>query len=314
MSKNYTFYRNNFPSSDGLNRIACYFYIPIKSAPRAVLQISHGMCEYLRRYEPFADYLCDKGYIVCGNDHLGHGDTATSVEDLGFTAKGGGAEFMVDDVYTLTQKLRTDFEGLPIVLLGHSMGSFIARRYLEKYPNAVDAAILSGTGGPNNPTGFGKALTRFLMLFYGERHRSDFIQKVAMGSYNDHFREENSSFSWVTRDRNITNAYANDPFCNFTFTLRGYYDLFYLLGKVSDRNWAGKLKRDLPILMVSGDQDPVGNYGKGVIAIYNRLISSGMTDVTLKLYPGARHEMLNEINQSEVFDDIAEWLDLKIRS
>lgn len=311
MKSDYRFYRNNLPSTDGIHQLACFYYVPMTTAPHAVVQISHGMCEYVRRYEPLAEYLCALGYIVCGNDHLGHGETARDAEELGYTVKGGGAEYLVDDVYALTQEIRTNFEELPVILLGHSMGSFIARRYLEKYPDAVDAAIISGTGGPESPTGFGKAFVRFLMFFFGEKYRSGLVQKIAFGSYNKHYKREKSPAAWVTRDKDILAKYEADPFCNFRFTLRGFHDLFTLLGNVSNEKWATHLKKDLPILMVSGDDDPVGNYGKGVKEVYNRLLGAGMTDVRLHLYEGARHEVFNELCRDEGFRDVARWLEEK---
>ncbi len=309
MEKNYTLYKATYPSSDGQNTIVFYRYVPRETAPRAILQISHGMCEYIGRYEPFADYLCGLGYLVAGNDHIGHGETAKSEADLGFT---GGAECLVDDVYRLTECLKAEYPGLPVVLFGHSMGSFVARRYLEKYPEAADAAMISGTGGPDSPTGFGKALTRFLMLFHGERYRSTFVKNIAFMGYNKHFESENCKDAWISRDREIVARYGKDPLCQFTFTLRGYYDLFTLLGKVSKKTWAGNLKKDLPILMISGDDDPVGAYGVGVKKVYDRMLAAQMSDVTLKLYDGARHEVLNETNRAEVFADIAAWLEQKI--
>ncbi len=312
MEPNYTLLQDRYLSSDKNSQIAWYVYSPKSIAPRAVVQISHGMCEYIGRYEAFADFLCEKGYIVAGNDHIGHGESATCEADLGFTALGGGAELMVDDVYTLTEKLKTEYAGLPVVLLGHSMGSFVVRRYLEKYPDVVDAAIISGTGGPDSPTGFGKMLTKALMTFKGERYRSGFVKNIAFMGYNKHFESENCKDAWISRDREIVARYGKDPYCQFTFTLRGYYDLFDLLGKVSKKTWAQNLKKDLPLLMISGDDDPVGAYGVGVKKIYDRMLAAKMTDVTLKLYAGARHEVLNELNRAEVFADIAAWLEQKI--
>ena len=311
MEKSYTFHRDCYPSKDGRSQVACYFYVPSAFTPRAVVQISHGMCEYVKRYEPFAEYLCQKGYVVCGNDHLGHGETAANERELGYTAKGGGAEYMVEDVYTLTQKIRAEYQGLPVILLGHSMGSFIARYYLKKYPNAVEAAIISGTGGPESPTALGKALTRCMMLFFGEHHRSNLIKNIVFFGYNKRFADENSQNSWISRDKKVVERYSQDPYCRYVFTLRGYYDLFYLLGVVSKKTWPCELKQDLPILIISGDMDPVGNYGKGVKTVYDRMIQAGMRDVVLKLYSGARHEVLNEINRQEVFLDIINWLEEK---
>ena len=309
MDSVYTVHRDTYLSADAKHPIVYYVYIPKNREPRAIVQISHGMCEYIGRYEPFAAFLCEKGYVVAGNDHVGHGASAAREADLGFTA---GAENLVDDVHTLTERLKNEYRGLPLVLLGHSMGSFVARRYLEKYPDAADAAIISGTGGADSPTGFGKLLTKTMMLFKGERYRSELVKSIAFMGYNKHFEAENCKDAWISRDREIVERYGKDPLCQFTFTLRGYYDLFDLLGKVSDKAWAGNLKKDLPILMISGEDDPVGAYGVGVRKIYDRLTRAQMTDVSLRLYAGARHEMLNETNRVEVFADIAAWLEQKI--
>ena len=309
MDSVYTVHQDTYLSADAKHTIVYYVYIPKNREPRAIVQISHGMCEYIGRYEPFAAFLCEKGYVVAGNDHVGHGASAASEADLGFTA---GAENLVDDVHTLTERLKNEYRGLPLVLLGHSMGSFVARRYLEKYPDAADAAIISGTGGPDSPTGFGKLLTKTMMLFKGERYRSELVKSIAFMGYNKHFEAENCKDAWISRDREIVERYGKDPLCQFTFTLKGYYDLFDLLGKVSDKAWAGNLKKDMSILMISGEDDPVGAYGVGVRKIYDRLTRAQMTDVSLRLYAGARHEMLNETNRVEVFADIAAWLEQKI--
>ncbi|MBO4979065.1 MAG: lysophospholipase [Clostridia bacterium] len=309
MDSVYTVHRDTYLSADAKHTIVYYVYIPKNREPRAIVQISHGMCEYIGRYEPFAAFLCEKGYVVAGNDHVGHGASAANEADLGFTS---GAENLVDDVHMLTERLKNEYRGLPLVLLGHSMGSFVARRYLEKYPGAADAAIISGTGGPDSPTGFGKLLTKTMMLFKGERYRSELVKSIAFMGYNKHFEAENCKDAWISRDREIVERYGKDPLCQFTFTLKGYYDLFDLLGKVSDKAWAGNLKKDLPILMISGEDDPVGAYGVGVRKIYDRLTRAQMTDVSLRLYAGARHEMLNETNRVKVFADIAAWLEQKI--
>ncbi len=304
--KSYTLERGGFPSSDGINNIAYYVFVPKKS-PRAILQISHGMCEHIMRYEEFADFLCSEGFAVCGNDHIGHGNTAPDDASLGYTGK-GGADTMVNDLHKMSEIIKVKYPSIPLVLLGHSMGSFVARLYLATYTDSADAAIISGTGGPESPTAMGKLLARLNILLCGERNRSKLIDNIAFGSYAKKYPKGSSEYFWITRDSEILEKYANDKFCTFKFTARGYYDLFDLLGRVSEKSWANKLRRDLPILMVSGDMDPVGNYGKGVMTVYNRLRAAGMSDVTLKLYPDGHHEMLNEVNRDEVYGDILAWL------
>lgn len=305
--KSYTLKTGSFRSSDGVNKVAYYLFVPYKT-PTAILQISHGMCEHIMRYEPFADFLCECGVAVCGNDHLGHGNTAADDSALGYTAKRGGVDFMLADLHKLTELIRGEYSDIPHILLGHSMGSFLAREYLARYKESADAAIISGTAGTENPTWVGKLVARLNMCFFGEKNRSRFINTLAFGGYAKKYPKDAPEYFWISRDEDIRRAYANDRFCTFKFTSAAYYDLFDVLGRVSRRSWAKKLKKDTPILMISGDMDPVGNYGKGVMKIYRRLKEAGIGDVTLRLYPDGHHEMLNEINRYDVFYDILSWL------
>lgn len=300
--------RIGFTSADGKTKVAGYIFEPL-TQPRGIVQISHGMCEYVMRYEALARELCGAGYVVCGNDHLGHGNTAAEEKDLGFTASGGGADHIVRDLYKMTEIIKEKYKGIPVVLLGHSMGSFVARRYISEYGSGLCGAIISGTAGPESPTGAGKLLAKIIMAFRGERHRSNFLKNISMGSYNKRFKDENCPESWLSRDEKIRSMYADDPFCSFTFTVRAYHDLFTLLGSVSEKGWAGSVPRDLPILMISGDMDPVGNYGTGVRRVHDSLVAAGVKDITLKLYSGGRHEMFNETNRAEVISDTVAWLD-----
>lgn len=310
MENTCTLYRDYVPSTDGQNRLAYYAYAPTGVVPRAVIQICHGMREYTRRYEYVARKLCALGYAVCGHDHLGHGETAKDEADLGFIADKKGAQILVDDLYAVTKKIRADFEGLPVILLGHSMGSFVGRALVSQYPDAVDGFVISGTGGPESPTALGKLVAGAVALVRGKRHRSKLIHGMSMGGYTKKIGQNAPSSSWLTRDYDMVKKYDNDPFCNKIFTVGGFYDLFDLLGFISKRSWAKTLRRDLPILMISGDADPVGNYGRGVKVVYDRLCAASLTDVTLKLYGGARHELLNETNRDEVIDDLVAWLDM----
>lgn len=307
--KDYTLEQSTFLSHDGKSQVAYYIFIPKTDAPRGVIQISHGMCEYVLRYEPFAREMCRQGFIVCGNDHIGHGATAPSDELLGYTASSGGALVMVRDVRMVSGIIRNRFPELPLFLLGHSMGSFVARLYVELFGNELRGAIIVGTGGPESPTALGKALAKIIIKLKGEKHRSKLLDKIAFGSYNKKFKDEKDEKSWLTRDKEIREKYVADKYCSFKFTARGFYDLFDLLGTVSEKEWAQKLPKELPVLIISGDKDPVGNYGKGVEKVYKRMDKAGMEDVTMRLYHGARHELLNETSREEIIKHTLEWIE-----
>ena len=307
MPKFYELKKIRFTSTDGSTRVAGYIFEPLGEV-RAIVQISHGMCEYIMRYEQLANDLCARGFLVCGHDHLGHGETAPDSKHLGFTAFGGGVDYLVCDLYRMTKLMKHRYGDKPIVLLGHSMGSFIARRYISNYGSAICAAIISGTAGPESPTKLGMTLAKKIMDRNGEMYRSELLKKVSMGSYNNKFKNENCPHSWLSRDKKIRTQYADDPLCNYIFTARGYYDLFELLGSVSSKEWASSVPKELPILLLSGDMDPVGNYGKGVKKVYKSLKKAGAKDVTMRLYYGGRHEMFNETNRKDVINDTIEWL------
>lgn len=300
----YTKERITYPSADGGNTVAAYIYTPADGEVRAIFQLCHGMCEYILRYEDFAAYLCAHGIAFAGNDHLGHGETAASADDLGYTV---GAAYMVEDVRTLTGLLKERFgKDTPFLFAGHSMGSFIARTYLSRYgrDTGMDAAILIGTAGPGAPTGAGKALARVIGAFRGDRHRSKLLKTIAFGSYTKRCPKGCSPSAWISRDEALVARYDADPFCNYKFTVRGYIDLFTLLGGVSGKAWANTIPKDLPILLTAGEEDPVGGYGKGVREVHRRLCTAGVRDVTLKLYPEDRHEILNEFDRETVYADL----------
>ena len=295
-------------SSDKKTELAFYRYEPEGDA-RGMVQIVHGMCEYFGRYEEFVQFLAAHGFVVFGHDHLGHGQTAKSPEDLGFTVSGGGADALVDDVRIVSRYMKAEHPDLPLVLFGHSMGSFIIREALARFGEEYDAAIICGTGGPDSPTGIAKAITKTIMAFRGERHRSSFIPKLTNANYLKKYEKGCGKEAWLTRDESIVEKYAHDPLTQYTFTTRAYLDLFTLVAWVSDKKWAGKLPKKLPCLVVSGDMDPVGSWGKGPAAVADRMRKAGMEQVTLKLYPGMRHEILNEIGREDVRKDLLGWIE-----
>lgn len=297
----------HFLSADGKTQVAGYLYTPTSTTPKAVIQISHGMCEYIGRYEHMIDRLCGAGYAVCGNDHLGHGNTSPG--SYGFFAERDGYKLLLQDLKAMNQLARTKYTGVPMILFGHSMGSFLARWFAEKYPDAQDALVLSGTGGPGLLMRFGKQLARFLSAVKGPKYVSQFLVKVSTGSYCKGIEDATSGSAWLSRDPAVWDAYDADEKCTFSFTVSAYRDMLTAYNHVNTAAWAQRLRKDLPILIYSGDFDPVGNYGKGVRAVYQLLMDAGMEDVTLRLYPGGRHEMHNETNKDEVFDNLIAWCD-----
>ena len=297
-------------SSDQKTQLAAYCVKP--AAPRAMVQISHGMCEYFERYTPFANFLAQNGFLVFGHDHLGHGNSAKSPDELGFTAKGGGAEYLIEDVHRLSLYMKEQYPNLPLVLFGHSMGSFIAREVLCRYGKTYTASIICGTGGPETPAAMGKMLASILMAFQGEHHRSRLLKKISFMGYNKKFGKGCDKNAWLTRDEEIVKRYNADPFCTYVFTLRAYHDLFSLVATVSDKAWAYRLIREMPLLLISGEDDPVGGFGKGVRTVEKCLQQAQLKDLTTVLYPNMRHEILNELEKETVWKDILAWLELKL--
>ena len=292
-------------SADGTTTVHAYIWAP--KAPRAIVQLSHGMCEYVERYDEWARRFAEAGIIFCGNDHLGHGRTAGDKSNLGYTAPRGGAELLVEDLHQMSLIMRERYPDLPLFLYGHSMGSFAARLYLSKYGQLLSGALISGTAGSGAPTGLALKLTHAIARLRGVRHRSAFITSLAFGAYNTRFQKENDLHSWLTRDKTVRDRYEKDPFCHFVFTTAGYDTLFSLLNAVGKKAWADSVPKELPILLFAGDMDPVGSYGKGVIEIHERLLAAGCNS-TLKLYENGRHEMHNETNKDEVFGDLIDFL------
>ena len=297
-----------FPSSDGKNTIHAELFIPSDNNIKGVVQISHGMMDYIGRYQGMADALCKAGFAIAGNDHLGHGDSVATPDDYGFFASKGGYRYVIDDVKKLNDLIRKEIPGVPVVLLGHSMGSFIARLYALDYRDSIDGLIIHGTAGPNPATGAGKLLVKILRAIKGERHRSKFVCSLADGGYNKGFDPAEGSGAWLTRDPSMVADRVGNPKNDFIFTLAGYEDLFNFLGNCNSSSWFRQFPKDLPTLVISGKEDPVGGFGKGVQYVYDNLAKNG-ANVELKFFEGARHELFNETNRDEVFSYLVAWLE-----
>ena len=297
-----------FRSSDGKHILSYYVYTPTSGEVRAVLQLSHGMCEFIERYEPFAEYLCGHGILVCGNDHLGHGKAAQLEGTLGWFARKDGDRFLVEDLRKLTVLIQKKYPDLPYFLLGHSMGSFVARQYIVKYGELLDGVILVGTSGGRFGSGFGVWLSKRIAGLHNDRYISRLLTHLSMGAFNRRFKSDNDENAWISREVENRRKYAANPLCTFTFTASGYRDLFTLLHEVSAKDWAGRVPKELPVLLLSGTDDPVGNYGKGVQKVFRRLRNAGVKDVSIKLYEGDRHEILNEADREQVYADVLAFI------
>ncbi|MEA4911513.1 MAG: alpha/beta hydrolase [Oscillospiraceae bacterium] len=297
-----------FLSSDKKTQICYVRWTDEKKKPEAILQLAHGMAEYIGRYDAFARYMAENGFAVYGSDHLGHGETAkNSGGERGYFAEKDGWSLLPDDVHKLTLIAREEYPGLPVALLGHSMGSFIVRLYAARYSQDIDALVVMGTSGRNPLGGVGLALINMIAKFKGEHYRSAFINNMAFGAYNKRFKDARTPFDWLSTERGNVERYMADEDCGYLFTLSGYRDLMTLLSKVSEKAWPGKLRKDLPVLLISGADDPVGNYGAGVREVYDSLNAVGLQDVTLRLVEGKRHEILNEDNRQDTYAELLAW-------
>ena len=305
---NYLHKELTFPSSDGKNTIHAELFIPSDNNIRAVVQISHGMMDYIGRYKGMANALCAAGIAVAGHDHLGHGDSVATPDDYGFFASRGGYDYVIRDVKGMNDLIRRTLPGVPVILLGHSMGSFIARLYAVDYEDSIDGLIIHGTAGPNPASGAGTLLVKLLRAIKGERHRSKLICSLADGGYNKGFDPAEGPNAWLTRDPSQVADRIGNPKNDFIFTLAAYEDLFSFLANCNHENWFRSFPKKLHTLVVSGENDPVGGFGKGVRYVYDNLKKNG-ADVELKLYPDARHELFFETNRDEVFSDLIAWVE-----
>ena len=277
-----------------------------------IVQIAHGIAEHVERYDAFASFLADNGYLVVANDHLGHGQSVTGEDDLGFFAENGGWELAVGDMRKLYEATHAEFPDLPYFLFGHSMGSFLTRTYIIRFPGGLAGAIISGTGQQAAPiVAGGKLMGKMECRRHGARYHSEKLNGLAFGSYNKGYDVHRTDYDWLSRDNAAVDKYIADPLCGFVPSAGLFTDMMTGIQFISSMKNISRMNRSLPIFFISGDKDPVGENGKGVIRVYNNFLKIGMTDVTMKLYPECRHELLNELNRDEVMKDVLDWLTSK---
>ena len=296
-------------SVDGIHVIHGYRWYDPEVEYKGVLQLVHGMLEYIERYNELAEYMASAGYFVVGHDHLGHGDSVKSPEELGYVGK-QGAVLWLRDIGQIRRMAVSYAPKVPYIMLGHSMGSFLVRRYLIYHGKKVDGAILMGTGQQPMPAvKAGLALTYLGMLRSGKRGKSRLLDNLTCSGFAKLYPDNARTGSWMSRDPQVMMDVVNDKKMNFHFSLNAFEALLRTVEEVIDPRRAARMPRDLPILILSGDADPVGENGKGVRRFEKMLKKIGMRKVTCKLYPENRHELINDLDKQEVFQDIRKWCD-----
>lgn len=273
--------------------------------PKAIVQLSHGMVEHIQRYHDFAMFLLENDIFVYGNDHRGHGKTGEKQGQLGYFATQHGFTKTANDLHVITKIIKAEYPKTPLFLFGHSMGSFLARHYIQNHSNDIDGLILSGTG-------FFPAVTHLsakaLASMLPAQKESNIMNTLAFGSYNRKITNKKTNFDWLTRDHDAVTKYIEDLHAGYTPTARFFYDLMDGLGQIHNKKLNENIDKDLPILLISGDADPVGHYSKGVWKVAQSYTQLKLHDIKVCLFDGARHELLHEINKKEVYSFIYHWI------
>lgn len=298
-----------FDSRDGINKIHAVRYTPDTENVTCVVQIVHGMSEYVECYEEFAGFLTDRGIVVTGEDHLGHGKTVKKDGTLGYFCEQDPATVVVRDVHRLKKMTQELYPGVPYVVLGHSMGSFMVRNYMCRYGKGVSAAVILGTGMYRKSVlRLGKVLAAIQKKIYGPKHVSKLLYKCVFGSNNKKCKPARTEMDWLCRETERVDRYLSDSLCGFSFTVNGYETLFELISRLYEKENLEKIPKELPVFIASGADDPVGEYGKGAERAYDSLKSAGLKNIQFKLYEEDRHELLNEKDRETVAQDIYNWI------
>lgn len=300
----------SYDSRDMISKIHAFKWVPQNQEIRYIVQLIHGKTESIERYEDFASFLAEKGILVVGNDHLGHGTTASNPADRGYFCKNDGATVLVRDVHRLKKMMQEQYSGKQYFIIGHSMGSYILRNYLCRYGTGIDGAVICGTGSRNYlQLKLEKAFISFLTLVKGDHGISKMLNDMAFSSFNSQIENPQTPADWLTKDKEIVEKYCSDEQYQYLFTLNGFKVLADLIDNSQSKRYLDNMPKELPIFFVSGTMDPVGDYGKGVKKAYKTFKDMGMKDVSLKLYEGDRHEILNEIDRAVVYNDLLNWIE-----
>lgn len=299
-----------FTSSDGKTLIHVNQWTPVNRKILGVVQIAHGVAEYGARYAPFAEFLCYHGFVVVANDHLGHGKSLIENRPMVYLGDKNGWENVVDDMEKIRERTAKVFPEAPYFLFGHSMGSFLARTHLIRYPGKLSGCILCGTGHMNSLiVAGGKFVADSEIRKVGPTAYSQKADTLAFGAYNKRFAPNRTHFDWVSLNEENVDAYIADPLCGGKTTLGLFRDMMGGIGLICDQKNINKMDRELPVFFIAGDQDPVGDMGKGVERAYGAFKKAGIRDVSIKLYHGLRHEILNEKTRQYVYRDVLDWLE-----
>lgn len=293
----------------GGHKIFVASWMPDDNQLKGIVQINHGMAEHCLRYKDFAEFLTDKGYGVYAHDHRGHGQSLDTDDDLGYFSDKEGWNNVIDEVYKVTEYIEKENEDKDIFVLGHSMGSLITRGYIQKYGEHVKGAVISGTSATKGFLGVaGTAVARFICLTKGNRYKSKLLTDLSFGNFNKQFVPNKTEYDWLSRDEEQVNKYVDDEKCGFMCTSRFYVDLLKGLSMISKKHNIERTPKSLPILFISGDNDPVGEMGKGIRKVTDTYKSLGY-NVKVILYEGARHEIINETNNDKVYKDILDFIE-----
>lgn len=299
----------SFLSDNGVSDIYAVEWTP-EGPPRGALQIVHGIDEHIMRYDDFARWLAERGFLVAGNDHIGHGRTVKERRGFGWFSESDGWSHVIKDVHTVYGRTRAAYPDVPYFMLGHSMGSFLARTYLTEYPGELNGCLLSGTGQPAGAIlSAGRLAAAFEKLRKGQHGKSKLLTALAFGPYSKAFAPNRTAYDWLSRDEAIVDLHEEDPFCGHTPTVGLFQEMFRAMQENIKPQNLQKMKKDTPIYFFSGQEDPVGDRGKGVKKTCDAFLKAGCTNVQMKLYPGARHEMLNELNRAEAYRDVLNWME-----
>ena len=284
-----------------------FLYQEPATTPRGIVQLVHGMCEHKERYIPLMEFLCGKGYAVVCHDHRGHGESVQSSEDLGYMGKKGWLA-LVEDAKLVTDWAKEKWPGLPLTLFGHSMGSLVVRSYAKRYDDAIDSLIVCGCPSDNPAQGAGIILARATGLLRGWHYRPSLMQKMSFGNYNKPFEKEGWPAGWVCSDRDVLEAYHADPLCQYVFTADGFLNLLLLMKDCYCLKGWKMARPDLPVRFISGGEDPCRVSDDALRKAVESMKQAGYKDVTLRIYPGMRHEIQNETRRQIVWDDILSYL------